>query len=195
MNGPRRKPGTLRKVAGSFASRRCQNKLSIYKILEAKSLNQRRLSRPSTAENHAQMVAARHLDGLLLQLIEPHTSADIHIHHRMGGHNVMRQNRCKLGSHEVLIALHLMKIQPRPLKYQIAGFQQIVKIRFQPTQRHILVFQLADAESIGFACKIGVAVSQVLLQRSQDIRAARLVFVIKIPSHSHTSLKPPGTGG
>ena len=51
MNGPRRKPGTLREIAGSLASRRCQNKLSIYKILKAKSLNQRRLTGPSTAED------------------------------------------------------------------------------------------------------------------------------------------------
>ena len=141
------------------------------------------------------MVAARHLDGFFLQRIEPHTSADIHIHHWMGGYNIVRQNRCQLGSHEVLIALHLVQIQTRTLKHQVAVFQQIVKICFQLTQRYVLVFPLADAESIGFACKIGVTVSQVFLQRSQNIRAARLVFVIKIPSHTHTSLKLLGTEG
>lgn len=51
MNSSGGKTGTFRKVAGSLASRRCQNKLSIYKILEAKSLNQRRLTGPSTAED------------------------------------------------------------------------------------------------------------------------------------------------
>ena len=141
------------------------------------------------------MVAARHLDGFFLQRIEPHTSADIHIHHWMGGYNIVRQNRCQLGSHEVLIALHLVQIQTRTLKHQVAVFQQIVKIRFQLTQRYILVFPLADAECVGFACKIGIVVSQMLFQRSQDMRAARLVFVIKIPFHIHTSLKLPGTGG
>ena len=114
---------------------------------------------------------------------------------QMGGYNIVGQDGGQFGSHKVLIALHLMKIQPRTLKYQIAGFEQVIKIRFQLIQRHVLVFSLADAESIGLACKIGVAVSQIFLQRSQNIRAARLVLVIKIPSHTHTSLKPPGTGG
>ena len=141
------------------------------------------------------MVAARHLDGFFLQLIQPYTGADIHIHHWMGGYNIVRQNRCQLGSHEVLIALHLVQIQTRTLKHQVAVFQQIVKIRFQGIQRHVLVFPLADAESIGLACKIGVAISQIFLQCGQDICAARLVLVIKIPSHIHTSLKLPGTGG
>ena len=141
------------------------------------------------------MVAARHLNGFFLQLIQPYTGADIHIHHWMGGYNIVGQDGGQLGRYKILIALHLVQIQTRPLKHQIAVFQKIVEIRFQLTQRYILVFPLADAESIGLACKIGVAISQIFLQCGQDICAARLVLVIKIPSHIHTSLKLPGTGG
>jgi len=51
MNGPRRKPGTLRKIAGGLTSRRCQNELSAYEIFKAKRLNQRRLAGACTAKD------------------------------------------------------------------------------------------------------------------------------------------------
>ena len=82
MNGSRGKPGTLCEIAGSLIGRRSQNELSVYEIFKAKCLNQRRLAGPSTAENHAQMVAACHLNGFLLQLIEPYTGTDIQAYYK-----------------------------------------------------------------------------------------------------------------
>ena len=51
MNSSGGKTGTLREIAGSLASRRSQNELTVYEIFKAKRLNQRRLAGPSAAKD------------------------------------------------------------------------------------------------------------------------------------------------